>query len=91
MFSVGVLLSTEENPHNPKFVTTLQCKAMMAEFKGELDTIKYALVGKDLRGGIVKDVADIKSATGFIRSIGVPILVAVVTAAIVYWFALPFK
>ena len=71
------------------YITAAQCLERVSEMKGEMQVIKQALVGPDLRGGLVKDMADIKrdlsNATGVISRVGVPILVALVTAALVYW------
>ena len=49
----------EDNPS--KYVTHAQCARQVASFNGELKIIKTALVGEDLRGGLVKDVAGIKA------------------------------
>lgn len=46
---------------NPGCVTTAECAQISGSINKELGTIKRALVGDDMRGGIVKDVADIKS------------------------------
>lgn len=44
-----------------KYVTLDDCARFRAEIRGELQTIKNALVGEDLRGGIVKDLATLRS------------------------------
>ncbi len=88
-------MSKDEEPHNPKYVTSEQCALVVKGFSEDLKTIQKALVGDDMLGGIVKDLSDVKRdlghATGIVRNIGVPIIVAVVTAALVYWLSLPFS
>lgn len=53
------------------------------------EKIELALWGKDGRGGMVKDIADVKMklevATGVIRTIVIPIVVPLVLAGIFYW------
>ena len=44
-----------------EFVTKAECYKTHAQITNDFGTIKKALVGDDLRGGIVKDVADIKT------------------------------
>jgi len=44
-----------------EYVTKDDCVKSMAPIQSDITTIKKALVGDDLRGGIVKDVADIKA------------------------------
>ena len=43
-----------------EFVTKAECYKTHAQITADFGTIKKALVGDDLRGGLVKDVADIK-------------------------------
>lgn len=68
---------------NPGYVTRAEFNIV----KDEICTIRTALVGKDYRGGIVKDVADLKktrsTTSEFIKCVIVPITVAVVTALII--------
>lgn len=49
------------NPVNPGYVTRAECAKTVRKFNGELKTIKKALVGGDMRGGLVKDVGDMKA------------------------------
>lgn len=83
---------SEEN--NPGHVTRAECYRTTTIMKEDLKTIRTALVGKDMRGGIVKDVTDLKKDVGdlkktrsatvdTIRSVVVSIVVAVVTAWII--------
>ena len=46
---------------NPDYVTKAECVQISGSINDELKTIKKALVGEDMRGGLVKDVADIKN------------------------------
>ena len=46
---------------NSDFVTRAECSRISGEIKNELNTIKVALVGKDMRGGLLKDMRDMKS------------------------------
>jgi len=48
-----------ENP-GPDFVTRAECVAQRREVRADIITIKKALVGDDLRGGVVKDCTDMK-------------------------------
>jgi len=79
-----------KNKKNPGYVTNAECRQISGGIKEELTRIREALVGKDLRGGLVKDVADLKkersTATEFLKSVVVPIIVAVVTAVIISHF-----
>ena len=45
-----------------EFITKAECYKTHTQITTDFATIKKALVGDDLRGGIVKDVADIKAA-----------------------------
>ena len=46
---------------NKDCVTTSECRHISGSINGELVTIKKALVGDDMRGGMVKELADIKA------------------------------
>ena len=55
----------------PRFVTQAECAAATSAIKSELGVvkddvrlIKTALMGEDMRGGIVKDVGDLKKSRG---------------------------
>jgi len=75
---------------NPAYVTKAECAQISASIKEELKAIRTALVGEDMRGGLVKDVADLKKERSttleVVRSVVVPIIVAVATAIIVSLF-----
>lgn len=69
-----------------EFVTKSECAQITASMKDDLKTIKEALVGKDLRGGLVADVAGLKNTrrtwTTVLREVIVPIAVAVLSTVI---------
>jgi hypothetical protein len=71
-----------EKKKNPGYVTTSECKQISGSINNELETIKKALIGDDMRGGLVKDVADIKLAHSWVTTYLVPIMSSVVTAVI---------
>jgi len=56
--------------NNPGYVTIDECTRISSRTNAELGTIKKALIGADMRGGVVKDVADIKAALKNSRSLG---------------------
>jgi len=85
---------SKKNPQS--YVTRAECKQMMSGVKDDISVMKKALVGDDMRHGIVKDVADIKSTlktASAIKNILVPILIAVasslITAALLGGLHLP--
>lgn len=45
---------------NPSYVTSVECAEISGQIRNEITIIKNSLVGKDMRGGIVKDMADMK-------------------------------
>jgi hypothetical protein len=53
---------------NNKTVTFDECAKNMAPIQEDLATVLKALVGDDLRGGIVKDVADTKKDISEIKN-----------------------
>lgn len=46
---------------NPGYVTVDECLRITGAFRDDLGVIKKALVGPDLRGGLVADVSAIKT------------------------------
>lgn len=46
---------------DPRYVTQAQCAKQVKEVTRELETVKIALIGEDMRGGLVKDVQYIKT------------------------------
>jgi len=48
-------------PENkPDFVTKTECSQRMMGFQDDLATVKKAIIGDDMRGGMVRDIAEIK-------------------------------
>jgi len=88
-------MSEDEEPRNPKYVTSLQCISKQtncsSDFKDELRTIKKALVGDDMRGGIVKDMGDLKSKLSLAKTVLLPIALSVVSALLVAWAVTGFN
>ena len=84
-------MSEEEEPHNPKYVTMVQCNEHQTTFKDELQTIRMALIGNDMRGGIVKDMGDLKAKLGIFKTVLLPIAISVASAILVAWSINGFK
>ena len=74
----------QSNPSN--FVTREECARVTSSIRDELRMIRIALVGEDMRGGLVKDVADLKkersTTVEIVKAVVVPIIVAVITAVV---------
>ncbi len=51
-----------------EFVTKAECYKTHVQITGDINQVKNALVGEDLRGGIVKDVADTKKDIAEIKT-----------------------
>lgn len=72
---------------NPGYVTRTECHQTSTAIKKELHTIRIALVGEDMRGGLVKDVANLKKERSttleIVKNVAVPIIIAVITATII--------
>ena len=49
----------EKSKDNPGHVTHAQCAQISGDIKSDMETVKIALVGKDLQGGIVKKMNDL--------------------------------
>lgn len=45
---------------NQKYVTHQECLRSQTEMKGSIETIKHALIGEDMRSGLVRDVTEMK-------------------------------
>ena len=78
---LGATLSKQKE--NPGYVTRAECAKTVTKFDAELKTIKKALVGEDMRGGVVKDIADIKAATSIAKTVFLPIFLSVSSAIII--------
>lgn len=75
------------------YVTADDCSRFRTEIKSELSVLRNALVGEDLRGGLVKDVSDIKAVLSTARSVKeivVPVAVAVASSVITAWILSTF-
>lgn len=62
---------SKQNPNG--FVTKVECQQITSTFREDLSTVKKALVGEDMRGGIVKDVSEIRSSlknNGYSKGLG---------------------
>jgi hypothetical protein len=77
-------VSKKKTEDDPRFVTRNECFQISGEIKSDLQLVKKTLVGDDMRGGLVKDVQEIKSATGMIKTVVLPIVISVVSAAVTY-------
>jgi hypothetical protein len=60
--------------HNDNnFVTKVECQQITATFREDMGTVKKALVGEDMRGGLVKDVSEIRVSlknNGYSKGLG---------------------
>jgi len=77
-------MATKKKHSSSRFVTHAECASTVESIKAELRTIKNTLVGEDMRGGLVKDVQEIKSATGIVKTVILPIIISVCAALITY-------
>ena len=68
------------NPNCPYISVINQSVDNIKQNTSDIKVIKDALVGEDLRGGIVKDVAELKSWMGTIK----PVILSVLSAVITY-------
>lgn len=80
--------SSIKRKFNPDdYVTKAECLAISGNIMKELQIIKKALVGDDMRGGLVKDVSDLKKerSTGveITKTVVMPIVIAIITAIII--------
>jgi len=79
------MMPRKKNP-NMSYVTRAECFQISGDIKRDLNTIKLTLVGEDMRGGLVKDLQEIKAATSVLKTVVVPIVISVVSALITYGF-----
>jgi len=47
--------------NNPTYITRTECARISGQIREELSIVKKALVGEDMRGGIVREIRDMKS------------------------------
>jgi len=62
---------SKQNPNG--FVTKVECQQITSTFREDMGTVKMALVGEDMRGGLVKDVSEIRSSlknNGYSKGLG---------------------
>jgi hypothetical protein len=52
---------------NSRYVTRAECAQISGQISSELAALKKALVGEDMRSGVVKDIADLKNDVKSIR------------------------
>jgi hypothetical protein len=73
--------------NNPGFVRVEDCQERRGRDQGWRDRMELAIFGKDGRGGMVRDVGDIKanlrSVTGIVRTVVIPIVVPIIVAVII--------
>lgn len=48
--------------NDPEYMTKSECFQISSAIRKDMDVMKKALVGDDMRGGIVKDLSEIKTA-----------------------------
>lgn len=71
-------MATKKKRENPGYVHVEDCKERH-------ERIEMALFGKDGRGGIVADLADIKSKLSVVRQFLLPLTIAVCSAVLTAW------
>lgn len=71
---------------NPSYVTRAECALITTDMKKKLDTIQTALVGEDMRGGLVKDVGDLKKEKSTVVEILKNVVVPIIVALVSVWF-----
>lgn len=90
---------SDDNPHG--FVTRAECVQTSSDVKGELKTIRVALVGEDMQGGLVQKVSNLQNQVGdlqkerekghsilraILKDLVAPVIVAlIVAAAVIGW------
>lgn len=52
---------SKKKPNNPPYITTDDCERRMTPVVEDIAVIKKALVGDDLRGGLVKEIAEMNA------------------------------
>jgi len=76
--------SSDSNPS--RYMTRNECGQVSGQLKEEVGMMKRALFGDDMRGGMVKDVADIKSSLRLwsqLKTFGLGIATTVIAALII--------
>ena len=57
-----------QNVSKKQYVSLIECQSINTDIKADLKILKHALVGEDLRGGMVKDIGDLKSKVDSLTS-----------------------
>lgn len=82
-------MSSKHDDNPGGYITKAECRDQMGSIKDDVKTMRIALVGEDLQGGLVKKVNDLmkeRSTTMEILRIAVvPITVAVISAVVTAW------
>jgi hypothetical protein len=76
--------SSDSNPS--EYVARSEFQQVTAQIKDEAKIVKLALFGEDMRGGMVKDVADIKASLRLwsqLKTFGLGIAATVIAAIII--------
>jgi hypothetical protein len=71
--------SNKPSDDEPLYVTVADCQTRHTR-------LELALFGEDGRGGLVKDVQEIKTSTNVFRSIALPVIISLATALITAYF-----
>ncbi len=89
---------SKRQKNNPGYVTKVDCAEITSGVKGELKTIRIALVGEDMQGGLVQKVGTLQNTVDnlkkerenehslvreVLKTLVAPVIVAVVVAAII--------
>ena len=75
-----------EPKDNPGYITTAECARITGAMNKKLDKVLDALVGEDMRGGLVKDVADLKKEKSTVIEIAKALIVPIIVALVTVWF-----
>lgn len=55
--------------HSSEFVTKVECRQITSSFQEDLVTVKKAIMGDDMRGGMVRDISEIKSQVNKVNKV----------------------
>ncbi|MCJ7633385.1 hypothetical protein MUP77_13485 [Candidatus Bathyarchaeota archaeon] len=56
--------------HQDDFVTKIECRQITSGFQDDLATVKKAIMGDDMRGGMVRDISEIKGRVNKVNNGG---------------------
>ena len=74
-------MSKKRNPGGP-FVEVEDCQERHGVTAARVDRLELALYGKDGRGGMVRDISEIKTQTRALKTVLVPLVASVLSALI---------